>query len=122
VLLVFTQSGCAPCHDIVPELNLLGERVQVLVVHNGDADAARQWGEEANTGFPVLVQERFTVSKRYEVFATPFAFLIDERGVIASKGIINNGQHIDFVLSGAGEEATNGEAETATVGAEASVS
>jgi len=56
------------------------------------------------------------VSKRYETFVTPFAFLIDEQGVIASKGIVNNGQHIDFVLSGAGEAARNGqhEAEPAT--------
>jgi hypothetical protein len=28
------------------------------------------------------------------------AFLIDERGVIASKGLINNHQHMEFVLSG----------------------
>jgi prepilin-type N-terminal cleavage/methylation domain-containing protein/prepilin-type processing-associated H-X9-DG protein len=33
--------------------------------------------------------------------APDFTFLIDERGVIASKGTINTGQHIDFVLSGA---------------------
>jgi methylamine dehydrogenase accessory protein MauD len=122
VLLVFTQSGCAPCHAIVPELNGLGEDVQVLVVNNGNADATRQWANEVKPRFPVLVQERFSVSKRYEVFATPFAFLIDERGVIRSKGIIHHKQHIGFVLSGAGEGATNGEAVTATVGAEAEVS
>jgi hypothetical protein len=45
------------------------------------------------------------------MYATPFAFLIDERGVIASKGIINNGQHIGFVLSGAGGAAKNGQSE-----------
>ena len=47
----------------------------------------------------------------YETYATPFAFLIDERGVIVSRGIINNGQHIDFVLTGAGKAAKNGQAE-----------
>jgi hypothetical protein len=30
-----------------------------------------------------------SVSRRYEVFATPFAFLINEQGVISSKGIIS---------------------------------
>jgi hypothetical protein len=54
------------------------------------------------------VQERYELSKRYEAFATPFGFLIDERGVIASKGIINNRQHIEFVLSGSpGQEANH---------------
>jgi methylamine dehydrogenase accessory protein MauD len=123
VLLVFTQAGCSPCHAIVPELNRLrGDDCQVLVVNNGDVAATRQWADELKPRFPVLVQENFSVSKRYEVFATPFAFLIDERGVIRSKGIINTRQHIGFVLSGAGDAATNGQAEPETVGAEVEAS
>jgi hypothetical protein len=66
--------------------------------------------------FPVLSQTQFSVSKKYEVFATPFAFLIDERGVITSKGIITSRQHIRYVLSGnrAGEHNGRAEAETDT--------
>ena len=56
------------------------------------------------------------------MYATPFAFLIDERGVIASKGIINNGQHIGFVLSGTAAAAKNGQAEAEPAAAEVSVS
>jgi methylamine dehydrogenase accessory protein MauD len=114
VFLVFTMSGCKPCHRIVPELNKLQRSgdVQVLVVNNGELEAAWQWAKEAGVCFPVLAQQQFSVSKRYEMYATPFAFLIDERGVIVSKGIINNGQHIDFVLTGAGKAAKNGQAET----------
>jgi methylamine dehydrogenase accessory protein MauD len=113
VFLVFTMSGCKPCHRIVPELNKLQRRgeVQVLVVNNGEREATRQWAAEAGACFPVLAQQQFSVSKRYEMYGTPFAFLIDERGVIVSKGIINNGQHIDFVLTGAGKVAKNGQAE-----------
>jgi peroxiredoxin len=113
VFLVFTMSGCKPCQRIVPELNKLqrGGKVQVLVANNGELEAARQWAEEAGVCFAVLAQQQFSVSKRYETYATPFAFLIDERGVIVSKGIINNGQHIDFVLTGAGTVAKNGHAE-----------
>jgi hypothetical protein len=123
VFLVFTMSGCKPCHRIVPELNKLQRRgdVQVLVVNNGEMEATRQWAREVRAGVPVLVQQQFSVSRRYEVYGTPFAFLIDERGVIASKGLINTGQHIDFVLSGAGA-AKNGQAEAEPVTAEAGVS
>ena len=123
VLLVFTQSGCKPCHRILPELNKLqrGGDVQVLVVNNGEPEATRRWADEAQAAFPVLAQQQFSVSRRYEMYGTPFAFLIDERGVIASKGIINNGQHIGFVLSGAGDAAKNGQAE-AEPAVEASVS
>jgi methylamine dehydrogenase accessory protein MauD len=110
VLLTFTQSGCRPCHAVIPELEKLqvtGE-IQVIVVNNGDPEATRDWTGKLSVSFPVLVQERYELSKRYEAFATPFGFLIDERGVIASKGLINNRQHIEFVLTGAtGKEANH---------------
>jgi methylamine dehydrogenase accessory protein MauD len=123
VLLVFTQSGCGPCHRIVPELNKLqrGGDVQVLVVNNGDLEVTRRWAAESRADFPVLAQEQFSVSKRYEMYATPFAFLIDARGVIASRGLVNNGQHIGFVLSGAGETARGGQAGAEPAAAEAGV-
>jgi methylamine dehydrogenase accessory protein MauD len=84
VFLVLTQSGCKPCHRIMPELNKLqrGGDVQVLVVNNGEMEATRRWADEVRPGFPVLVQQQLSVSKRYEIYATPFAFLIDERGII----------------------------------------
>jgi methylamine dehydrogenase accessory protein MauD len=113
VLLVFTQSGCKPCHRVLPELNKLqrGGEVQVLVVNNGEPEATRRWADGARAAFPVLMQQQFAVSKRYEVYATPFAFLIDERGVIASKGLVNNRQHIGFVLSAADTAAKDGPAD-----------
>jgi methylamine dehydrogenase accessory protein MauD len=103
VLLVFTQSGCGPCHAILPELNRLqaGGETQVLVVNNGDLNEARKSAAEVRASFPVLVQDRFAISKKYEVFATPFAFLIDEAGVVRSNGIAGSRQYLEFVLDGA---------------------
>jgi peroxiredoxin len=107
VLLVFTQSGCSPCKAIVPELNRLEQRGahQVLVVNNGDADKTRAWAKEVNARFPVLAQENHALSKRFQAFATPFAFLIDEKGIITSKGLAGSKQHLNFVLSSAGKVA-----------------
>jgi methylamine dehydrogenase accessory protein MauD len=119
LLLVFTQAGCSPCQVIVPELNRLAGEVQVIAVCHGDAEAVRGWVAAARPTFPVLVQERFGVSRQYEVFATPFAFLIDERGVIRSKGIINSKRQIGFVLGGAGAAEHNGQAEAEPARAEA---
>jgi methylamine dehydrogenase accessory protein MauD len=118
-LLVFTQNGCGSCRQIVPELNKLrrDSEVQVLVVNNGDTEATRKWAGEVRPNFPVVVQERFALSKRYEVLATPFAFLIDEQGVIVSKGIVSNGKHIGFVLSETSDVARNGHDDAETSGA-----
>jgi len=107
VLLVFTQSGCGPCRAIIPELNRVHDRGQhqVLVVNNGAPDVTRRWAADVEARFPVLAQEKYSVSKRYEVYATPFAFLIDEQGVIASKGIVGSRQYLNYVLTGAGSRA-----------------
>jgi methylamine dehydrogenase accessory protein MauD len=110
IFLVFTQSGCGPCHQIMPELNRLQftGTIQVLVVNNGEIEVTRKWAAEARAQLLVAVQEHYSLSRQYEVFATPFAFLIDERGIIVSKGIVNNRQHIELVLSGcAGNEANH---------------
>jgi methylamine dehydrogenase accessory protein MauD len=104
LLLVLTQSGCGPCMEIVPELNRLSDRgeYQVLVVNNGECDATRNWVAETKARFPVLAQEKFSLSKRYEVFVTPFAFVIDEEGIVTSKGIAGSRQYLGYVLAGAG--------------------
>jgi methylamine dehydrogenase accessory protein MauD len=108
VLLVFTQSGCSPCHKVLPEFDRLHrDGLAVLVVNNGEPEATRRWAARARVPVPVLIQGKFELSRRYEIYATPFAFLIDERGVIASKGLINNRQHIEFVLSGAAGESAS---------------
>ena len=104
LLLVFTQAGCGPCRAIIPELNRLqdqGEH-QVLVVNSGTLEETRKWAADIEPRFPILAQEKFSVSKRYEVFATPFAFLVDAHGFIASKGIAGCRQYLNYVVTGAG--------------------
>jgi methylamine dehydrogenase accessory protein MauD len=114
VLLVFTQSGCGPCKAIVPELDRLAERGthQVVVINNTDLEKTRSWTREADARFPVLAQEKYAISKRFEAYATPFAFLIDEQGIIRSKGIAGSKQHLNFVLTGAGNKEERKESES----------
>src|SRR5262249_7863043 len=122
VLLVFVQTACGPCRAIAPALNRLHDsgHVAVLAVNKGETEPTRKWAAEAHIRFPVAMQEGVGVSKRYEVFATPFAFLIDAHGVIASKGLVSNEKQIDFVLERRRDEgqAVPVEAETGQAGAD----
>ena len=43
----------------------------------------RQKADEHAIQFPVVLQEKWNLSKQYGIFTTPVAFLIDENGVIA---------------------------------------
>ena len=105
---------------IVPELNRVQDKGehQVVVVNNGDPDKTRRWAAEVQARFPVLIQEKFGLSKRYEVFATPFAFLIDEAGIVASKGIIGTREHLGYVLKGVGRKEKHKEVPAGSDGAE----
>jgi hypothetical protein len=79
-----------------------------VVVLNADPDSARAWAEEMGAAFPVLVQERWRVSRTFEVYATPFAFLIDAGGVVRSAGLAGSRQQLRYVLGGAGRAAEKG--------------
>jgi methylamine dehydrogenase accessory protein MauD len=118
LLLVFLQPGCGPCHHITPELKRLSQagEIRVLVIHKGDAKAVQEWIKHYQPDFPVALQERFDVSRRYEVFATPFAFLIDERGMIAARGFVSTKHYLGFVLNRAGHEDKGGNSEAESSG------
>lgn len=110
VLLVFTQSRGEPCQAVIKELNRLHDQgePEVLVVSNGSPDESRQWARATGVRFPVLAQPTLALSKRYQVFAMPFAFLIDGKGIIASKGTIASRQHLGYVLTAANKRAKDG--------------
>ena len=112
VLLVFTQAGCEQCQTVMPELSRVhrAREFQVVVIKNGPPEVARRSAREAKATFPVLCQEGYSLSNRFHVYATPFAFLIDERGVIVSKGIAGTRQYLGFVLSSARLADGNGHA------------
>lgn len=99
-VLAFIQPGCGPCAEVMPALNDVDRRgkVRVVAVSAGDRESTRTWADAHDAHFPVLCQESLSLSRRFEVFATPFAFLIDTSGTIINKGVINNAQHIRFLL------------------------
>lgn len=88
VLLVFSDVGCGPCQALAPDLNRIQHEhrrndLEVVMISRGDPDENRRKAAEQGVEFPVLLQRSWEISKEYGMFATPSAYLIDERGVIA---------------------------------------
>ena len=108
LLLVFTQSGCGPCHDIAPELNRLHDagEYQILVVNNGELHETQAWSDEMQARFSLATQQDWSLSKKYRVFATPYAFVIDEQGVIAAKGIASTPLYLRYLFDAAHKRST----------------
>jgi peroxiredoxin len=88
LLLVFTDPHCGPCDQIAPELARLHRQHQanglaLVMIGRGNPEENRNKARENGFDFPVVLQKKWELSKRYGIFATPVAFLINEEGVIA---------------------------------------
>jgi peroxiredoxin len=106
VLLAFTNANGHPWRQLLTELNRLHRQhsLQVLLIETGGPQAAQQLVGEGQAAFPVLLQQTRTVVKRFRVPAMPFAFLIDEQGVIRARGTVTSPQQLDFLLADAARE------------------
>lgn len=88
VLLVFSDPQCGPCDALAPELARLhqkhaGNGLDFVMVGRGDPEQNKNKAIEHGIAFPVLLQEKWKLSKQYGIFATPVAFLIGKDGRIA---------------------------------------
>ena len=87
LLLVFSDPNCGPCDELAPDLAQLHRKhldnnLAVVMIGRGDPDENRRKAKAHGIEFPVLLQEKWKLSKEYGIFATPVAFLIDENGII----------------------------------------
>lgn len=86
VLLIFSDPHCGPCDEAARELARFhrehGDDLSLLMIGRGELEENRKKAEQHGIDFPVVVQEKWRVSKDYGIFATPVAFLVDEEGVI----------------------------------------
>jgi peroxiredoxin len=90
VLLVFTDYNCRPCDELAPHLVRLGRQhendgLAIVMVGRGSAEDNKRKAEQHGFEFPVVLQQRWKLSKDYGIFATPAAFLINEKGFIMTK-------------------------------------
>jgi methylamine dehydrogenase accessory protein MauD len=91
VLLVFSDPDCGPCAEVAPALERFhrgSAGVQVLMISRRDPEANRGKVAELGLTFPVVLQRHWEISLLYGMFATPIAYLIDERGVLATDAVV----------------------------------
>ena len=111
VLLVFSSPGCEPCNALAPELEDFHLRqvkvgrvtpcapqrdgmfrngtqgtdapypISVVMISKGEPKENRAKVKEHGLTFPIVLQQQWEISRRYAMFATPVAYLINEQGV-----------------------------------------
>ncbi|MCA1597011.1 MAG: peroxiredoxin family protein, partial [Chloroflexi bacterium] len=85
LLLVFSDPNCGPCNELAVKLEQRwreDKSTSILMVSRGDLDVNREKIAQQQLTFPVVLQKQWEISKLYGMFATPIAYLLDERGTI----------------------------------------
>jgi len=106
LLLVFSDPHCGPCDELAPHLARLyqehrNDGLEVMLVGRGTVDENQEKARKFGFDFPVVLQDKWKLSKEYGIFATPVAFLIAEDGVIAQDVAVGK----DAILALAAEAA-----------------
>jgi methylamine dehydrogenase accessory protein MauD len=98
-LLVFLAPSCPMCNKLLPTMRALGreERLDVIVVSDGAReDHERFLRHHRIDNIPYVVS--IEVGLRYRIGRVPYAVLIDDKGVIRAKGLVNTREHLESLI------------------------
>src|SRR5262249_34277368 len=109
VLLVFSDPDCEPCDMLAPYLEKAARTrtdVQVVMVSRGKVEENLPKIAQHGFTFPLVLHQRWEVSREYARFAAPVGYLIDEQGIIAADVAVGPGPVLALLASAAVEEPT----------------
>lgn len=100
VLMMFSQVRCKYCLEMYPQLKEFQAKypeITILMISSGTKEENRILVEEHQFSFPVLIESGELVPV-YQVPSTPFFYLIDKDGFIASAGIANSLKELEKLV------------------------
>lgn len=96
-LLVFLTPTCQTCEELLPSLRTVTRseksRMQTIIACVGVEASARKYVQQHKLTLPVIAGP--SLAEEFNVFSTPYAILIDERGVVLTEGLVNNLDHLE---------------------------
>ncbi|MGI9060488.1 MAG: peroxiredoxin family protein [Ktedonobacteraceae bacterium] len=101
-LLAFILPGCSSCSYTIKALHIYAQRedgVTVLVIGGPDRDINHAYALEHDTDIVVLTPSPGFYAELYRIRGVPIAFVIDEVGVIRAKGVVNNHEQLQQLLT-----------------------
>jgi methylamine dehydrogenase accessory protein MauD len=102
LLVFFLSPTCPVCKKLLPVLKSASqaEREWLDVVLASDGEATEHlgfYGDAKLQQFPYVLSAELGMT--YRVSRLPYAVLIDERGVIRAKGLINSREHLESLFN-----------------------
>ena len=98
VLLIFSSPQCGPCNTLAPELEKFHRahaEIEVVMISKGERKENRAKVKEYGLTLTIVLQQQWEISRRYAMFSTPIAYLIDETGKIEKDVVVG----VEFILA-----------------------
>ena len=100
-LLLFVSPSCPVCKSLLPAVksSRRDERawMDVILASDGDAAAQREFvRSQGLDGIPYVVSAALGLA--YQVSRLPFAALLDERGILRARGLVNSREHLESLF------------------------
>lgn len=100
-LLFFLSPTCPICKSLLPAIKSIAKdqahRLDVIFVSDGDMDAQQALISEHKLEDATYVVGP-EVGMTYQIGKLPYAALIDQNGVLRSKGLVNSREHLDSLF------------------------
>jgi len=74
--------------------------LQVVMISKGEPKENRAKVKEHGLTFPIALQQQWEISRRYAMFATPIAYLIDEAGVVVHDVAVGTDAILELLKNG----------------------
>jgi peroxiredoxin len=114
VLLVFSSPDCGPCNELAPKLERFyrsdaragegAKKIEIIMISRGEPKENRAKVNEHGLTFPIVLQQQWEISRRYAMFATPIAYLIDEQGITVEDVMVGADAILELLVTQKGPE------------------
>ena len=100
-LLLFVSPGCPVCKSLLPAVksSRKDERgwMDVILASDGDSTEQREFVRaQGLDGIPYVVSAALGLA--FQVSRLPFAALLDEKGILRARGLVNSREHLESLF------------------------
>ncbi|MEC7550692.1 MAG: methylamine dehydrogenase accessory protein MauD [Pseudomonadota bacterium] len=99
-LLLFVSPTCPVCQELVPTAKSMARSEKLSLVFGSDGGEVQKHADYVSKmnieDYPYVVS--LELGMKFEVSKLPYAVLIDEQGVLRSKGLVNSREHLESLV------------------------
>jgi methylamine dehydrogenase accessory protein MauD len=99
-LILFVSPTCPICKELVPTARSMAKDEKLSLVFGSDGGQVKKHADYVSKmkieSYPYIVS--MELGMKFEVSKLPFAVLIDEEGVLRSKGLVNSREHLESLV------------------------